>query len=158
MKQHYFVCWEIIWVEIDIISVVLHVWIFIFGMQIYLRKENNPVSSIEGTLLAVGGRYDYLLQKMSDSVYVGVLWISSFHICITILIYVYLSSCSETRLILWANLRFVSTEIEWIHDIQILLGVLHFLLLLMWYIIKHVKSLLLTLFTFSLQETIGISS
>lgn len=37
--------------------------------QIYLRKENNPVSSMEGTLLAVGGRYDYLLQKMADSVY-----------------------------------------------------------------------------------------
>ncbi|KAK4420231.1 eIF-2-alpha kinase GCN2 [Sesamum alatum] len=35
--------------------------------QIYLRKDNNPVSLMEGTLLAVGGRYDYLLQQMADS-------------------------------------------------------------------------------------------
>lgn len=41
-------------------------------MQIYLRKDNNPVSLMEGTLLAVGGRYDYLLQQMADSEYVGV--------------------------------------------------------------------------------------
>ncbi|KAI8010263.1 eIF-2-alpha kinase GCN2 [Camellia lanceoleosa] len=33
--------------------------------QIYLRKENNPASLMEGTLLAVGGRYDYLLHQMS---------------------------------------------------------------------------------------------
>lgn len=39
-------------------------------MQIYLKKDNNPVALTEGTLLAVGGRYDYLLQ---DSEYVGVL-------------------------------------------------------------------------------------
>ncbi|KAL0403684.1 UNVERIFIED_CONTAM: eIF-2-alpha kinase GCN2, partial [Sesamum radiatum] len=34
---------------------------------IYLRKDNNPVSLMEGTLLALGGRYDYLLQQMADS-------------------------------------------------------------------------------------------
>ncbi|KAI3470117.1 hypothetical protein Pfo_026780 [Paulownia fortunei] len=37
--------------------------------QIYLRKDNNPVSLMEGTLLAVGGRYDYLLQQMAESEY-----------------------------------------------------------------------------------------
>ncbi|KAM7486980.1 hypothetical protein LguiA_002989 [Lonicera macranthoides] len=35
--------------------------------QIYLRKENSPGSLMEGTLLAVGGRYDYLLHNMWDS-------------------------------------------------------------------------------------------
>ncbi|XP_020547042.1 eIF-2-alpha kinase GCN2 isoform X2 [Sesamum indicum] len=35
--------------------------------QIYLRKDNNPVSLMEGTLLALGGRYDYLLHQMADS-------------------------------------------------------------------------------------------
>lgn len=40
-------------------------------MQIYLKRDNNPVSLTEGTLLAVGGRYDYLLQQMADSEYVG---------------------------------------------------------------------------------------
>ncbi|KAL0340551.1 UNVERIFIED_CONTAM: eIF-2-alpha kinase GCN2, partial [Sesamum radiatum] len=35
--------------------------------QIYLRKDNNPVSLMEGTLLALGGRYDYLLQQMADA-------------------------------------------------------------------------------------------
>ncbi|GFQ06394.1 probable serine/threonine-protein kinase gcn2 [Phtheirospermum japonicum] len=35
--------------------------------QIYFKKENNPVSLMEGTLLAVGGRYDHLLQQMADS-------------------------------------------------------------------------------------------
>ncbi|XP_038885258.1 eIF-2-alpha kinase GCN2 isoform X2 [Benincasa hispida] len=32
--------------------------------QVYLTKENNPGSHPEGALLAIGGRYDYLLQKM----------------------------------------------------------------------------------------------
>lgn len=32
--------------------------------QIYARKENNPASLMEGTLLAVGGRYDYLLHPL----------------------------------------------------------------------------------------------
>ncbi|XP_057460394.1 eIF-2-alpha kinase GCN2 isoform X2 [Actinidia eriantha] len=32
--------------------------------QIYLRKENNPASVMEGTVLAVGGRYDYLLNRL----------------------------------------------------------------------------------------------
>ncbi|CAI9778226.1 unnamed protein product [Fraxinus pennsylvanica] len=35
--------------------------------QIYLRKDNSTVSLMEGTLLAVGGRYDYLVHHMSDS-------------------------------------------------------------------------------------------
>ncbi|XP_022634097.1 eIF-2-alpha kinase GCN2 isoform X2 [Vigna radiata var. radiata] len=37
--------------------------------QVYLRKENSPGSLSEGALLAVGGRYDYLLQQLwrSDS-------------------------------------------------------------------------------------------
>lgn len=33
-------------------------------LQVYLRK--NPGSLVEGTLLAIGGRYDYLLHKMGD--------------------------------------------------------------------------------------------
>ncbi|KAL8483117.1 hypothetical protein ACS0TY_025974 [Phlomoides rotata] len=37
--------------------------------QIYFRKDNNPVPLMEGTLLAVGGRYDYLLQQMAESKY-----------------------------------------------------------------------------------------
>ncbi|KAG8369529.1 hypothetical protein BUALT_Bualt14G0023000 [Buddleja alternifolia] len=37
--------------------------------QIYLKKDNNPLSLMEGILLAVGGRYDYLLQQMADSDY-----------------------------------------------------------------------------------------
>ncbi|KAL5537327.1 hypothetical protein UlMin_046354, partial [Ulmus minor] len=32
--------------------------------QVYLMKENNSGSLIEGVLLAVGGRYDYLLHQM----------------------------------------------------------------------------------------------
>ncbi|KAE9452853.1 hypothetical protein C3L33_15257, partial [Rhododendron williamsianum] len=32
--------------------------------SIYARKENNPASLMEGTLLAVGGRYDYLLHPL----------------------------------------------------------------------------------------------
>lgn len=38
--------------------------------KVYLRKENSPGSLSEGALLAVGGRYDYLLQQLwrSDSV------------------------------------------------------------------------------------------
>lgn len=42
-------------------------------MQIYLKKDNNSIALTEGTLLAVGGRYDYLLQQMADSEYVGVM-------------------------------------------------------------------------------------
>ncbi|KAL6548564.1 eukaryotic translation initiation factor 2-alpha kinase [Orobanche gracilis] len=34
--------------------------------QVYFKKENNHVSLMEGTLLAVGGRYDHLLQQLSD--------------------------------------------------------------------------------------------
>ena len=38
--------------------------------KVYLRKENSPGSLSEGVLLAVGGRYDYLLHQLwrSDSV------------------------------------------------------------------------------------------
>ncbi|TQE11671.1 hypothetical protein C1H46_002707 [Malus baccata] len=32
--------------------------------QVYLVKDNNPGSLAEGALLAVGGRYDYLLRQM----------------------------------------------------------------------------------------------
>ncbi|KAK6930573.1 RWD domain, partial [Dillenia turbinata] len=34
--------------------------------QIYLAKENNSVSLAEGLLLAVGGRYDFMLHQLSD--------------------------------------------------------------------------------------------
>ncbi|XP_021290176.1 eIF-2-alpha kinase GCN2 isoform X1 [Herrania umbratica] len=37
--------------------------------QIYLGKENHPGSLTEGALLAVGGRYDYLLHQMWDHEY-----------------------------------------------------------------------------------------
>ncbi|XP_024962899.1 eIF-2-alpha kinase GCN2 isoform X1 [Cynara cardunculus var. scolymus] len=37
--------------------------------QIYLRKDNSLGSLTEGTLLAVGGRYDYLLHDMWQSEY-----------------------------------------------------------------------------------------
>ncbi|KAJ0803061.1 putative protein kinase PEK-GCN2 family [Helianthus annuus] len=37
--------------------------------QIYLRKDNTLGSLTEGTLLAVGGRYDYLLHRMWQSEY-----------------------------------------------------------------------------------------
>ncbi|KAL8263633.1 hypothetical protein R6Q59_021763 [Mikania micrantha] len=37
--------------------------------QIYLRKDNSIGSLTEGTLLAVGGRYDYLLHRMWQSEY-----------------------------------------------------------------------------------------
>ncbi|KAJ0603015.1 putative protein kinase PEK-GCN2 family [Helianthus annuus] len=37
--------------------------------QIYLRKDNTLGSLTEGTLLAVGGRYDYLLHHMWQSEY-----------------------------------------------------------------------------------------
>lgn len=43
----------------------------IFLVQIYARKENNPASLMEGTLLAVGGRYDYLLHPLWARFYVG---------------------------------------------------------------------------------------
>lgn len=34
-------------------------------------KDNNPGSLTEGTLLAVGGRYDYLLRQMWGLEHVG---------------------------------------------------------------------------------------
>lgn len=37
--------------------------------QIYLRKDDHPGSLMEGTLLAVGGRYDYLLNQSGDLEY-----------------------------------------------------------------------------------------
>lgn len=37
--------------------------------QIYLRKENNSGSFVEGTLLAVGGRYDYLIHNLWSHVW-----------------------------------------------------------------------------------------
>ncbi|KAK6255367.1 hypothetical protein SCA6_016672 [Theobroma cacao] len=39
------------------------------GIEIYLGKENHPGSLTEGALLAVGGRYDYLLHQMWDHEY-----------------------------------------------------------------------------------------
>ncbi|XP_020236018.1 eIF-2-alpha kinase GCN2 isoform X2 [Cajanus cajan] len=39
--------------------------------QVYLRKENSPGSLSEGALLAVGGRYDYLLHQLWSSDYKG---------------------------------------------------------------------------------------
>lgn len=49
--------------------------------QVFLTKENSPGTSNDGVLLAVGGRYDYLVQEVCDREYV-----SSFHI---------FSSCME---------------------------------------------------------------
>ncbi|KAL6976219.1 eukaryotic translation initiation factor 2-alpha kinase [Sarracenia purpurea var. burkii] len=49
--------------------------------QIYLRKENNPASLTEGTLLAIGGRYDYLFHQPWAREYVGyalITWLISF--------------------------------------------------------------------------------
>lgn len=37
--------------------------------QIYLRKDDHPGSLMEGTLLAVGGRYDYLFHQIGDLEY-----------------------------------------------------------------------------------------
>jgi len=42
-----------------------------FSWKIYLRKENSSGSLFEGVLLAVGGRYDYLLHQLRSSDYVG---------------------------------------------------------------------------------------
>ncbi|CAK8575820.1 unnamed protein product [Lathyrus sativus] len=39
--------------------------------QVYLRKENSSGSLSEGVLLAVGGRYDYLLHQLRSSDYKG---------------------------------------------------------------------------------------
>ncbi|CAI8616723.1 unnamed protein product [Vicia faba] len=39
--------------------------------QVYSRKENSPGSLSEGVLLAVGGRYDYLLHQLRSSDYKG---------------------------------------------------------------------------------------
>ena len=40
-------------------------------VQVYLTKENHPGSHPEGTLVAIGGRYDYLLQQMWSRAYVS---------------------------------------------------------------------------------------
>lgn len=42
-----------------------------FFWQIYLLKENHTGSLIEGTLLAIGGRYDYMLHQMWEHEYVS---------------------------------------------------------------------------------------
>lgn len=42
-----------------------------FSWKVYLRKENNPGSLSEGVLLAVGGRYDYLLNQLWSRDHVG---------------------------------------------------------------------------------------
>ncbi|MED6122446.1 eukaryotic translation initiation factor 2-alpha kinase [Stylosanthes scabra] len=39
--------------------------------QVYLRKENNPGSLSDGALLAIGGRYNYLLHQLSSRSYKG---------------------------------------------------------------------------------------
>ncbi|XP_006443036.2 eIF-2-alpha kinase GCN2 [Citrus clementina] len=39
--------------------------------QVFSVKEKYPATLVEGTLLAVGGRYDYLLHRMWDREYVG---------------------------------------------------------------------------------------
>ncbi|WOH08018.1 hypothetical protein DCAR_0727454 [Daucus carota subsp. sativus] len=38
--------------------------------QIFLRKDNNSGSLVEGTLLAVGGRYDHLIHSLWTKIYV----------------------------------------------------------------------------------------
>ena len=43
--------------------------IVICFFHIYSRKENNPASIVEGTMLAIGGRYDYLLHQIWTSDY-----------------------------------------------------------------------------------------
>lgn len=42
-----------------------------FSRKVYLRKENSSGSLSEGVLLAVGGRYDYLLHQLWSSDNVG---------------------------------------------------------------------------------------
>lgn len=49
--------------------------------QVYLTKENNPGSHPEGALLAIGGRYDYLLQQMWSRSYVSYLHLSFSLLC-----------------------------------------------------------------------------
>ncbi|KAL6528004.1 hypothetical protein OROHE_014954 [Orobanche hederae] len=44
--------------------------------SVYFKKENNHVSLMEGTLLAVGGRYDHLLQQIADFEYLNDIGIS----------------------------------------------------------------------------------
>lgn len=39
--------------------------------QVFLTKENSSGTSNDGVLLAVGGRYDYLLQQVCDREYVS---------------------------------------------------------------------------------------
>lgn len=42
-----------------------------FSAQMYLVKGNNPASFYEGTLFAIGGRYDHLVQQLWEHDYVG---------------------------------------------------------------------------------------
>lgn len=41
-----------------------------FLCQLFLTKDNNPGQLVEDVLLAVGGRYDYLLHQMWGREYV----------------------------------------------------------------------------------------
>lgn len=41
------------------------------SFQIFLRKDNNSGSLVEGTLLAVGGRYDHLIYNLWTRINVG---------------------------------------------------------------------------------------
>lgn len=41
------------------------------SLQIFLRKDNNSGSLVEGTLLAVGGRYDHLIYNLWNKINVG---------------------------------------------------------------------------------------
>jgi hypothetical protein len=43
--------------------------------QVFLTKENSSGTSNDGVLLAVGGRYDWLVQEVCDREHV-----SSFHV------------------------------------------------------------------------------
>lgn len=43
----------------------------LFLSQVYLVKDSNPGSLTEGVLLAIGGRYDYLLHHMWSLEHVG---------------------------------------------------------------------------------------
>lgn len=56
------------------------------SFQVYLTKENNPGSLPEGALLAIGGRYDYLLHQMWSRDYVGYACII-YQLVVVILIY-----------------------------------------------------------------------
>lgn len=39
--------------------------------QVFLTKENSTGTSNDGVLLAVGGRYDYLVHQVCDREYVS---------------------------------------------------------------------------------------